>query len=171
MSRIGQWKVYMPSHTKPMSYEDLAYYSYIQRWKMKVAFGVAYDSDMEKLKRKSCLLINMYGKQLELRLQKCRGYKSLDGISAVMILFRILLLDHKTTYGASLELRRLVLAAAVYFIWQDRDYRILEMKVSWDVIYAQIIDTIKLKLMSSKAKPNKAALHVAKLWNVHMNIQ
>ena len=87
------------------------------------------------------------------------------------ILFRILLLDHKTTFGASLELRRLILAAAVYFIWQEKDHRISEMKVSWDVLYARIIDTIKLKLMSFKVKPNEAALHVAKLWNVGMNIQ
>ena len=87
------------------------------------------------------------------------------------ILFRILLLDHKTTFGTSLELKRLVLAADVYFILQEKDHRISEMKLCWDVLYARIIDTIKLKLMSFKVKPNEAALHVAKLWNVGMNIQ
>ena len=82
-----------------------------------------------------------------------------------------MLLDHKRTFGSSLELRRLVLAAAVYFTWQEKDHRISEIKVNWDVLYARIIDTIKIKLKSFKVKPYEVALHVAKLWNVGMNIQ
>ncbi|GJZ34991.1 hypothetical protein Tco_0580808, partial [Tanacetum coccineum] len=44
-------------------------------------------------------------------------------------------------------------------------------KICWDMRYARINDTIKLKLMRFKVKLTEADLHVAKLWNVGINIQ
>ncbi|GJU40154.1 RNA-directed DNA polymerase, eukaryota, reverse transcriptase zinc-binding domain protein [Tanacetum coccineum] len=69
-------------------------------------------------------------------------------------------------------LRRLVIAATVYYIWHERNCRIFQKKEEKeDVIRKLICDNIKLKLTSLKVKETSAMRRVAELWNVEINYQ
>ena len=68
-------------------------------------------------------------------------------------------------------IRRVCLAASVYLIWQERNQRIFrDEKRSWEELYEVLLETIRLRLMSLKAKKSMAVLKVQKEWNVEFKM-
>ncbi|GJR23457.1 RNA-directed DNA polymerase, eukaryota, reverse transcriptase zinc-binding domain protein [Tanacetum coccineum] len=66
-------------------------------------------------------------------------------------------------------LRRLVIGAAVYFVWQERNDKMFKQsKRDKDTLMQLITETVKLRLMSFKVKESKAVRDVEVLWNVQM---
>ncbi|GJZ73668.1 reverse transcriptase zinc-binding domain-containing protein [Tanacetum coccineum] len=66
--------------------------------------------------------------------------------------------------------RRLCLAATVYAIWNERNYKIFrEVTSSWEVVIEKICDTVRMKLMGLKVKNSTAVQLVSKRWNVMMS--
>ncbi|GKD71397.1 hypothetical protein Tco_1325487, partial [Tanacetum coccineum] len=62
---------------------------------------------------------------------------------------------------------RLVLAAVVYYIWQERNWRIFKQeKRIVDQIQKIITENVKMRLMSFKVKQTSAVLKVADTWNL-----
>ncbi|GJX90332.1 reverse transcriptase zinc-binding domain-containing protein [Tanacetum coccineum] len=67
--------------------------------------------------------------------------------------------------------RRLSLAAVVYFIWQERNQRIFRGdKRDADVLFDTINETIMLKLMSLRVKESYAVKKVAGIWEIQFKI-
>ena len=66
--------------------------------------------------------------------------------------------------------RRLVMAASLYFIWTERNKRLFteEKKSPKDLIKA-IIDNVRLKMASLKVKSSVQVSDVSKEWQVQMN--
>ncbi|GJR26469.1 putative nucleotidyltransferase, ribonuclease H [Tanacetum coccineum] len=66
--------------------------------------------------------------------------------------------------------RRLCLAASVYFIWQERNSRIFkDEKRKVEVLFKALCDTIKLRLYSLKVRASKAVINIEKIWDIRMN--
>lgn len=66
-------------------------------------------------------------------------------------------------------LRRLVLGATVYFIWQKRNTRIFKSNErTEDVLIQNIMDSIKWRIMSFVVKDNENFKAVEKKWNVQL---
>ena len=66
-------------------------------------------------------------------------------------------------------LRRLVLGATVYFIWQERNTRIFKSNErTEDVLIQNIMDSIKWRIMSFVVKDNENVKAVEKKWNVQL---
>lgn len=64
-------------------------------------------------------------------------------------------------------IRRLCLAASVYMIWQERNQRIFRDEYRrWEEVYEIILENIRLRLMSLKAKRSVAVLKAQEEWNV-----
>lgn len=64
-------------------------------------------------------------------------------------------------------LRRLVIGAAVYFIWQERNGRLFrQSKRDESSLTLLIIETVKMKMMSFKVKDSIAFRNVESLWNI-----
>lgn len=66
--------------------------------------------------------------------------------------------------------RRLSLAAAIYYIWHERNQRLFrgdkkEAKELFDIICR----TIQLKLMSLRVKNSEAVKKVASIWGIQFN--
>ncbi|GJW90582.1 reverse transcriptase zinc-binding domain-containing protein [Tanacetum coccineum] len=62
---------------------------------------------------------------------------------------------------------RIALAAAVYFIWQERNWRIFKQEDrSVEQILKIITDNIRLRLMSLKVKQTSTVIKVAEAWNL-----
>nr|GEX98325.1 hypothetical protein [Tanacetum cinerariifolium] len=54
-------------------------------------------------------------------------------------------------------IRRLCLGAAIYFIWQERNFRIFrDQKREWSTVWQLTYDTIKARLMGLTVKKSKA---------------
>ena len=67
--------------------------------------------------------------------------------------------------------RRIRLAACVYFIWQERNWRLFrEQKMSISELYEQFYDKVRMRLLSLKVRPSKAVLQVQKEWDVSLDI-
>lgn len=67
--------------------------------------------------------------------------------------------------------RRLGLAACVYFIWQERNRRIFkDEKRDWKVVLERIVDTVRLKMMSLKVKKSSAVEQVSKEWGIELQV-
>lgn len=65
--------------------------------------------------------------------------------------------------------RRLCLAASVYMIWKERNYRLFkEEKRSVDELFEVFKETVRLRLASLKAKPTSSVFKVQDDWNVQM---
>ncbi|GJY85462.1 RNA-directed DNA polymerase, eukaryota, reverse transcriptase zinc-binding domain protein [Tanacetum coccineum] len=69
-----------------------------------------------------------------------------------------------------LIVRRLCLAASVYFIWQERNSRnFRNEKRKVDMIFKALCDTIKLRLYSLKVRATKDVINIEKAWEIRMN--
>ena len=67
--------------------------------------------------------------------------------------------------------RRLVLAASVYLIWQERNHRIFrDEQRSCDDLFKILQDIIRMRMMSLKVKATKAVLKAQVEWDVKMNV-
>ena len=66
-------------------------------------------------------------------------------------------------------IRRLVLGASVYFIWQERKKRLFgnEMR-SWQELVNVIINNVRVKLLSLKVKMSPQVKKVMDNWKVDM---
>ncbi|GKB76255.1 hypothetical protein Tco_0943150, partial [Tanacetum coccineum] len=63
--------------------------------------------------------------------------------------------------------RRISLAAVVYFIWQERNQRIFKgVKRNASTLYADISEIIKMKLMNIRVKDSVAVRIVADIWEI-----
>ncbi|GJS48186.1 hypothetical protein Tco_0598307 [Tanacetum coccineum] len=62
---------------------------------------------------------------------------------------------------------RIALAAAVYFIWQERNWRIFKQE-DRSVELKIITDNIRLRLMSLKVKQTSTVIKVAEAWNLQV---
>ncbi|KAJ9535280.1 hypothetical protein OSB04_un001622 [Centaurea solstitialis] len=63
--------------------------------------------------------------------------------------------------------QRLLLAAVVYFVWQEKNHRFHQAKCRSAVLLArQIIELIKLKLLGLKVKKSAQVKKVAEIWNL-----
>ncbi|KAJ9560832.1 hypothetical protein OSB04_005992 [Centaurea solstitialis] len=66
--------------------------------------------------------------------------------------------------------QRLLLAAVVYFVWQERNYRLHQAKCRSAVLLArQIIELIKLKLLGLRVKNSVQVKKVAEIWNLGLD--
>ncbi|GJT92143.1 RNA-directed DNA polymerase, eukaryota, reverse transcriptase zinc-binding domain protein [Tanacetum coccineum] len=64
-------------------------------------------------------------------------------------------------------IQRLVLGAAVYFIWQERNFRLFRGNVrSAETVTSMIIDTVRLRLLGLKIKHSCEVVKVAVIWNL-----
>ncbi|XP_071740414.1 uncharacterized protein [Rutidosis leptorrhynchoides] len=64
-------------------------------------------------------------------------------------------------------INRLVLAACVYWIWKERNCRIFKKKKrSEDELCKEIVNFIRLKLLTFKVKQSNAVIKVAKIWRL-----
>nr|GEZ45879.1 RNA-directed DNA polymerase, eukaryota, reverse transcriptase zinc-binding domain protein [Tanacetum cinerariifolium] len=64
-------------------------------------------------------------------------------------------------------LRRIVVALTVYYVWQERNKRIMANEFrSADVLFKNILEYVKLKIMSLKVKLSVQVRKVAKEWDV-----
>lgn len=67
--------------------------------------------------------------------------------------------------------RRIGLAACVYFIWKERNWRLFrEQKRSISELYEQFYETVRMRLLSLKVRSSKAVLQVQKEWDVSLDI-
>ncbi|GKD77298.1 hypothetical protein Tco_1339919, partial [Tanacetum coccineum] len=65
--------------------------------------------------------------------------------------------------------QRLVLGAATYFIWQERNIRRMEhRKISVDGLFKVVFDNVRLKLMGLKLKWTSDVIKASKIWNLPM---
>lgn len=66
-------------------------------------------------------------------------------------------------------IRRLVLGATVYFIWQERNTRLFKSNErTEEVLIQNIMDSIKWRIMSFVVKENENVKTVEKKWNVQL---
>ncbi|XP_071687187.1 uncharacterized protein [Rutidosis leptorrhynchoides] len=64
-------------------------------------------------------------------------------------------------------INRWVVAACVYFIWQERNFRMFRNEErKEDVICSVIVNFVQCKLMSIKVKKSSAVMKAASLWNM-----
>ncbi|PWA45425.1 glutamine synthetase type I [Artemisia annua] len=64
-------------------------------------------------------------------------------------------------------IRRTGLAASVYLIWQERNWRLFsDQKMNVDELYKQFYETIRMRLLSLKVKPSKAVIQVQQEWDM-----
>ncbi|GKB34620.1 hypothetical protein Tco_0879562 [Tanacetum coccineum] len=64
-------------------------------------------------------------------------------------------------------INRLVLAAAVYYIWQERNWRIFKQeKRSVEQMLKIIIENVKMRIMSFKVNQTRTVIKVAEAWNL-----
>ncbi|GJZ76382.1 reverse transcriptase zinc-binding domain-containing protein [Tanacetum coccineum] len=64
-------------------------------------------------------------------------------------------------------IQRLVLGAAVYFIWQERNFRLFRGSIrSAEMVTSMIIDTVRLRLLGLKIKHSCKVLKADVIWNL-----
>ncbi|GJU45865.1 hypothetical protein Tco_1203131 [Tanacetum coccineum] len=64
-------------------------------------------------------------------------------------------------------LDRLIVAATVYYLWQERNFRMFRNeRRTADEVYKIIVNNVKDKLMSLRMKKSKAVLTVAANWGL-----
>ena len=69
-------------------------------------------------------------------------------------------------------LRRIGLAACVYYIWNERNKRVFtNEKQDVEVLINTIVNHIRLKLSSLNVKESLQVANVCKKWNVTMNLK
>ena len=67
-------------------------------------------------------------------------------------------------------LRRISLAACVYFIWQERNFRLFRgISRKWEEVLKIVIDTIRMR-MSLHYKPSLAVSKVEEQWDVNLKV-
>ncbi|XP_071709415.1 uncharacterized protein [Rutidosis leptorrhynchoides] len=65
---------------------------------------------------------------------------------------------------------RIVIAATVYYIWQERNSRIFKgMKRDSQVLSMKIQEFIKVKLLTLKVKHTKSVQQAGKIWQISWN--
>ena len=68
-------------------------------------------------------------------------------------------------------LRRVILAASVYYIWNERNKRLFgNEKRSYQDLMATIVNNVRWKLASLTVKKSTKVEEVSKAWQVIMNI-
>ena len=74
----------------------------------------------------------------------------------------------ETTGGDVWEIiKKLCLAATVYYIWQERNSRIFtSQKRSADEMFKTICEEIKAKMVSIRVKQTKKILNAETIWNI-----
>ena len=66
--------------------------------------------------------------------------------------------------------RRLGLAATLYFLWQERNKRLFaEEKRQWKTVLGIIINSVRLKLTSLTTKDSSHVRMVEDCWQIKMN--
>ena len=66
-------------------------------------------------------------------------------------------------------MQRLLLGAIVYYLWQERDFRIFQGKArSLDELCSQIRDVIRLRVMSLRLNASVQIFDAADIWNFHV---
>ena len=64
-------------------------------------------------------------------------------------------------------IKKLCLAATVYYIWQERNSRLFTgQKRSAEEMFKTICDEVKAKMVSIKVKQNSNATNAETIWNV-----
>ncbi|GJV12806.1 hypothetical protein Tco_1354347 [Tanacetum coccineum] len=67
-------------------------------------------------------------------------------------------------------IRRLVIAAAVYYVWQERNDRLFKNeKRKSETIISTVKESIRLKLMGMRVKESRTVNEVEKIWNVKIS--
>nr|GEV88097.1 uncharacterized mitochondrial protein AtMg00810-like [Tanacetum cinerariifolium] len=69
-------------------------------------------------------------------------------------------------------LQRLVIGAAIYFVWQERNLRTFQDKVkNVNVICNLIKDIVRLRVLSLSLKDSVQVCDAAKIWEFHVNLR
>lgn len=64
-------------------------------------------------------------------------------------------------------IQRLVFGAAVYYIWQERNFRLFQKNFrSEETIFKIIVDIIRHKLLSLKIKHSVESMKAAHIWKI-----
>ncbi|GJY83206.1 RNA-directed DNA polymerase, eukaryota, reverse transcriptase zinc-binding domain protein [Tanacetum coccineum] len=78
-------------------------------------------------------------------------------------------IDWEGEYDFVLNVPRLVLGAAIYFIWQERNIRRMEHRDrSVDGLFKVVFENVRLKLMGLKLKWTSDVIKAFKIWNLPM---
>ncbi|GJR64403.1 ankyrin repeat-containing domain, PGG domain protein [Tanacetum coccineum] len=82
-------------------------------------------------------------------------------------------IDHGSKDEVKKVLDRLIVAATVYYLWQERNFRMFRNeRRTADEVYKIIVNNVKDKLMSLRMKKSKAVLTVAANWGLRwVNMQ
>ncbi|GKA23674.1 RNA-directed DNA polymerase, eukaryota, reverse transcriptase zinc-binding domain protein [Tanacetum coccineum] len=69
-------------------------------------------------------------------------------------------------------IRRLCLGACVYYIWQERNFRLFrDQKREWKCLLDIVCDTVKARLMGLTVRESTEVIKAAVVWNVKMNFK
>ncbi|GJY90404.1 hypothetical protein Tco_0505600 [Tanacetum coccineum] len=67
-------------------------------------------------------------------------------------------------------LRRIVLAASVYYIWDERNKRLFgNQKRDYKTVLLMIINNMRMKLVSFKVRNSSQVANVSKEWQIPLN--
>ena len=66
-------------------------------------------------------------------------------------------------------LQRLVIGAAIYYLWQERNFRTFQGRFrSFDEVFNLIKDTVRLRVMSLSLNASPQVHEAANLWEFHV---
>ncbi|XP_071696401.1 uncharacterized protein [Rutidosis leptorrhynchoides] len=100
------------------------------------------------------------------RLKSCLIFRGLPNLlsQAVQVLSQ-----YPHTNNIWCILNRLVLAACVYYIWQERNHRVFkDVKRSANVLSDMIFNYVQMKMLTFKVKPSSAVIKAAKMWKLQL---
>ncbi|GKA81988.1 RNA-directed DNA polymerase, eukaryota, reverse transcriptase zinc-binding domain protein [Tanacetum coccineum] len=67
-------------------------------------------------------------------------------------------------------IQRLTFGAVIYFLWQERNIKRVELKERYVyVLFNVIVDFVRLKLMGLTLKCSPSVIHASKVWNFNVN--
>ncbi|PWA61034.1 reverse transcriptase zinc-binding domain-containing protein [Artemisia annua] len=67
-------------------------------------------------------------------------------------------------------IQRLLFGVAIYFVWQERNFRIYQQKErSVNCLFDHIVDTVRLKIRGLTLKQTNEVIKASQIWNLPIN--
>ncbi|XP_071704187.1 uncharacterized protein [Rutidosis leptorrhynchoides] len=81
--------------------------------------------------------------------------------------FTLIITPYASKKSANMVVTKLLFAATVYFVWQERNNRMFKgRKRSTDALFREIYATVRLKLMSVRFKESRQVNELKMAWNI-----
>ncbi|XP_071741182.1 uncharacterized protein [Rutidosis leptorrhynchoides] len=98
-----------------------------------------------------------------------KHYLLFKGLSNCLIEIIQSLAQYPYTSNIWCILNRIVLAACVYYIWQERNYRIFKKaQRSEGILSDEIVKFVQIKMLTFRVKQSKAVKCAAKIWKLKL---